>query len=51
MGGWDRKTYFDDYYEFNILTSTWTKMDVKGQAIGQHSMVVYHGKLNFCQLH
>lgn len=45
LGGWDRKEYFADFYEFSINTRTWKEISsnlgslVKG--IGQHSLVVY----------
>jgi hypothetical protein len=42
-GGWDRTVYYSDYYEFNVLTSTWTKLSIEVPQLGQHSMVVYNG--------
>jgi len=46
FGGWDKAVHYDDLYEFDLETSTWTKLDIgiekndDSNKIGQHSMVV-----------
>lgn len=49
LGGWDRQQHFKDFFEFDLDSLEWKKLDVsfpyESKGIGQHSMCVHNNIL------
>jgi len=48
LGGWNKVTYFDDFYCYNFLTKTWTQITSDHfniPSLSQYSLSVFNNKL------
>jgi len=48
LGGWNKVTYFDDFYSYNFLTKTWTQISnpyFNIPSLSQYSLTAYDNKL------
>eukprot|EP01133_Synstelium_polycarpum_P008231 gene8231-9678_t len=47
LGGWDRSSYYNDLWRFNLETRTWTKINSNFElnGIGQYSLVTHKNQI------
>jgi len=48
LGGWNKATYFDDFYSYNFLTKTWTQISnphFNIPSLSQYSLTAHENKL------